>query len=120
MGPPEYQSDLFSFTTGSDEGASNPIYSGIECKGADLRNIEYEFFWDKQRIILDWLIEAYNKMKGKGDFFNSYFSKLSGTQELQKQIESGVSPEEIYKTWEPGLKEYKKIRKKYLLYKDFE
>lgn len=120
FGHPAYGNETFSFTPGSNEGASNPKYSGIECKGIDLRNIEHEFFWDKQRIILDWLIEAYNNMKGKGDFFNSYFSKLSGTQELQKQIESGVSPEEIYKSWEPGLKEYKKIRKKYLLYPDFE
>lgn len=120
LGHPEYQSDLFSFTPVSKKGASNPKYSGIECKGVDLRDIEYRFFRQERRIILDWLIEAYNNMKGKGDFFNSYFSKLSGTQELQKQIESGKSPEDIYKSWEPGLKEYKKIRNKYLLYKDFE
>ncbi len=120
FGHPAYVNETFSFTPESNEGASNPKYSGIECKGVDLRDIEYRFFWQERRIILDWLIEAYNNMKGKGDFFNSYFSKLSGTQELQKQIESGVSPEEIYKTWEAGLKEYKKIRKKYLIYKDFE
>jgi uncharacterized protein YbbC (DUF1343 family) len=120
LGHPEYDSDLFSFTTVSKEGASNPKYEGIECKGVDLRDIDPMFFWQERRIILDWIIEAYNNMKGKGAFFNSYFSKLSGTQELQKQIESGVSPEDIYKSWEPGLKEYKKIRKKYLLYPDFE
>ena len=120
FGHPAYVNEPFSFTPGSNEGASNPNYGGIECKGVDLRDIEYRFFWQERRIILDWLIEAYNNMKGKGDFFNSYFLKLSGTQELQKQIESGKSPEDIYKSWEPGLKEYKKIRKKYLLYKDFE
>jgi len=120
FGHPAYGNETFSFTPGSNEGASNPKYSGIECKGVDLRDIEYRFFWQERRIILDWLIEAYNNMKEKGDFFNSYFLKLSGTQELQKQIESGVSPEDIFKTWEPGLKEYKKIRKKYLLYRDFE
>lgn len=120
LGHPEYQSDLFSFLPVSKEGASNPKYSGIECKGVDLRNIEYKFFWNKRRIILDWLIEAFHNMKEEEDFFNRRFTRLSGNAELQKQIESGVSPEEIYKTWEPGLKEYKKIRNKYLLYKDFE
>jgi len=120
FGHPEYQSDLFSFTPVNKEGASNPKYEGIECKGVDLRDIDPVFFWQERRIILDWLIETYNNMKGKGDFFNSYFSKLSGTQELQKQIESGKSPEDIYKSWEAGLNQYKKIRKKYLLYPDFE
>lgn len=120
LGHPEYQSDLFSFLPVSKEGASNPKYSGIECKGVDLRNIEYKFFWNKRRIILDWLIEAFHNMKEEEDFFNRRFTRLSGNAELQKQIESGKSPEEIYKTWESGLKEYKKIRNKYLLYKDFE
>ncbi|MBA7525134.1 hypothetical protein ES705_17283 [subsurface metagenome] len=120
FGHPAYVNETFSFTPGSNEGASNPKYSGIECKGVDLRDIEYRFFWQERRIILNWLIDAYNNMKEKGDFFNSYFSKLSGTQELQKQIESGLSPEDIYKSWEPGLIQYKQIRKKYLLYPDFE
>ncbi len=120
FGHPAYVNETFSFTPGSNEGASNPKYSGIECKGVDLRDIEYRFFWQERRIILNWLIDAYNNMKEKGDFFNSYFSKLSGTQELQKQIESGLSPEDIYKSWELGLIQYKQIRKKYLLYPDFE
>jgi len=120
FGHPAYVNETFSFTPGSNEGASNPKYSGIECKGVDLRDIEYRFFWQERRIILDWLIDAYNNMKENGDFFNSYFSKLSGTQELQKQIESGKSPEDIYKTWEADLIQYKQIRKKYLLYPDFE
>jgi uncharacterized protein YbbC (DUF1343 family) len=120
FGHPAYVNETFSFTPASNEGATNPKYSGIECKGVDLRDIEHRFFWQERRIILDWIIEAYNNMKEKGDFFNSYFLKLSGTKELQKQIESGESPEDIYKSWETGLEEFKKTRKKYLLYPDFE
>jgi uncharacterized protein YbbC (DUF1343 family) len=37
-----------------------------------------------------------------------------------RQIKEGKSEQEIRKSWEPGLNNFKKIRKKYLLYKDFE
>jgi uncharacterized protein YbbC (DUF1343 family) len=37
-----------------------------------------------------------------------------------QQIKKGLSEKEIRKSWEPRLKSFKKIRKKYLLYPDFE
>jgi uncharacterized protein YbbC (DUF1343 family) len=52
----------------------------------------------------------------KGSFFN----KLAGNNELWQQIRQGLSEEEIKKSWEPALSNYKATRKKYLLYKDFE
>jgi hypothetical protein len=33
---------------------------------------------------------------------------------------NGVSEADIRKSWQPGLATYKKMRKKYLLYADFE
>lgn len=44
------------------------------------------------------------------------FDKLAGTKDLKQQIINGVSVNNIRKSWEPGLSEYKEIRKKYLLY----
>jgi hypothetical protein len=41
-----------------------------------------------------------------------------GTSEFRQQIIAGVSEEEIRKSWEPGLSNYKKMRKKYLIYGD--
>jgi uncharacterized protein YbbC (DUF1343 family) len=35
---------------------------------------------------------------------------------LQEQVKKGVPAEKIYKSWKPGIKAFKKIRKKYLLY----
>ena len=35
-------------------------------------------------------------------------------------IEEGKSPEEIRKSWQPGIEAFKKIREKYLLYGDFQ
>ena len=42
--------------------------------------------------------------------------KLAGTTLFKEQIMAGVSEEEIRKTWEPGLSQFKEMRKKYLLY----
>jgi hypothetical protein len=39
---------------------------------------------------------------------------------LWQQIKNDVSEKEIRASWEPELNNYKKIRKKYLLYKDFD
>jgi uncharacterized protein YbbC (DUF1343 family) len=36
-----------------------------------------------------------------------------------QQIRAGKSEEEIRASWQPKLDEFKKIRKKYLLYPDF-
>ena len=38
---------------------------------------------------------------------------------FMQQVKEGKSENEIKKSWEPALKEFKKIRKKYLLYEDF-
>jgi len=42
--------------------------------------------------------------------------RLIGVADFRKQIIAGKSEDEIRKSWEPGLSEYKTMRKKYLLY----
>lgn len=49
---------------------------------------------------------------------SNFFEKLAGNGDLRKQIEQGMSEEEIRATWQPALDEFKKIRKKYLIYED--
>jgi uncharacterized protein YbbC (DUF1343 family) len=49
----------------------------------------------------------------------AFFNKLAGNGELMQQIKSGLSEKAIRASWQPGLTEFKKIRKKYLLYEDF-
>ena len=56
----------------------------------------------------------------KDNFFNSYFNTLAGNDKLQNQIKQGLTEQEIKATWQKDLAEYKLIRKKYLLYQDFE
>ena len=81
---------------------------------------------DGYRIQLKYLIDAYKLFPKKDSFFldsfhlkNNFFNKLAGNDILVKQIKQGRSEAEIRKSWEPGLAEFKKIRKKYLLYNDF-
>jgi len=42
--------------------------------------------------------------------------KLIGVSSFRAQIIAGKSEEEIRASWEPGLSNYKTMRKKYLLY----
>ena len=101
----------FEYTPQSNEGAKSPKFKGQLCHGKDLRKEPR-----LNKINLEWLIEAYNANGKKKDFFNSFFVKLAGTDKLQKQIEQGLSAEEIRDSWKEGLARFNKIREKYLIY----
>lgn len=101
----------FAFTPTPNRGAKRPMFNGKKCFGVDLR--EYPKL---DRLNLEFLIDAYAKAPYKQSFFNSFFTKLAGTDILQKQIEKGMSASEIASTWEQGLEDFKKIREKYLIY----
>ena len=68
---------------------------------------------------LKYLMDMYRRVP-QGKFFlkSNFFEKLAGNGDLRKQIEQGMSEEEIRATWQPALDEFKKIRKKYLIYED--
>ncbi|AGC77153.1 uncharacterized protein YbbC (DUF1343 family) [Nonlabens dokdonensis] len=101
----------FEFTPTPNVGAKRPLFNGKKCYGVDLR--EYEKL---DHIELEFLVDAFAKAPYKSKFFNSFFTKLAGTETLQAQIEKGMSAQEIAATWEKGLEEYQKMRVKYLLY----
>ena len=114
----------FSFTPKSIQGMSeNPLHKDETCYGLDLRNYDARGVWSSGRINLAWLKEMYKAYPNKEKFFDSSYSpamgsfdKLAGSYDLKKQIINDTSDEEIRKSWEPGLSQYKEMRKKYLLY----
>jgi uncharacterized protein YbbC (DUF1343 family) len=110
-GSPFLPKSDFSFTPVPNFGAKEPMHKGELCYGEDLSKIE-----KVKQLELKWLIKAYNTTTDKNKFFNSFFTKLSGTKKLQQQIEAGTSENEIRKSWEKGLNEFKVMRKKYLIY----
>ena len=67
-------------------------------------------------INLNYVIDAYNGSSDKTNFFNSYFIKLSGDENLKNNIVLGKSSDDIKKEWTKGINKFKKIRKKYFLY----
>jgi uncharacterized protein YbbC (DUF1343 family) len=110
-GSPYLPQSGFSFIPEPNFGAKEPMHKDVTCFGEDLTTIE-----PVSQIELKWLIRAYNTTADKTTFFNSFFTKLAGTQTLQLQIEEGISERKIKKSWKPGLDQFKEIRKKYLLY----
>jgi uncharacterized protein YbbC (DUF1343 family) len=90
---------------------------GKKCYGTDLRNAMKDGLVPKPYINLEWVISAYSDYPLKESFFTSYFDVLAGGPALREQIVSGKTAEQIRESWKPGLKEFEKIRSKYLLYK---
>lgn len=117
-GHPQIESE-YSFTPKQAEGRNKPLYCDTECYGKQLQQYATSYKKNPSKLNLSWIIEAYNQLKDKETFFNNFFVKLSGTKELQRQIENGLSEEEIRNSWKEELDKYKEIRAKYLLYKDF-
>jgi len=114
----------FSFTPIGIKGMSEtPLHMNKICFGIDLRKYNTNKIRKEAKINLSWLIELYNAYPHKEKFFDfkqsnqmGNFDKLAGTYNLKQQIVAGKSEEEIRQSWEPGLSQYKVMRKKYLLY----
>lgn len=109
----------FTFTPGTKPGmAAHVEQQGNLCYGLDLRNVDAQ----AEKFTLKYLLDFYNKADFKDTFFArpEFFDKLAGTDELRKQIIAGATEEQIRNSWSDELNEYKEMRKKYLLYADFE
>jgi uncharacterized protein YbbC (DUF1343 family) len=110
-GSPFLPKSEFSFTPIPNFGAKDPLYKNQLCYGEDLTKAS-----KVSKLELKWIIKAYNETSDKTKFFNPFFTKLAGTKKLQQQIEDGTSDVDIRKSWEKGLREFKVMRKKYLIY----
>lgn len=121
FGAPSLPKNLYSFTPHPTEGAKSSKHYGEVCYGWNLSGTPQEILKKiDNKIQLRWIIQAYKLFPGKENFFLQGFNRLAGNDVLMQQIKDGVSENEIRKSWKPGLDNFKKIRKKYLLYKDFE
>jgi uncharacterized protein YbbC (DUF1343 family) len=110
-GSPYLPKNNFSFTPVPNLGAKDPLHKNVLCFGEDLTKIERV-----KQLELKWLLKSYQITKDKSSFFNDFFIKLAGTKKLQQQIESGINETEIRKSWQKGIEDFKKTRRKYLIY----
>lgn len=110
LGCPIPTMGFYTFTPMPTTGAKDPMYKNQLCYGIDLSKEKQEGF------TLKYLAQMYRLYPDKGRFFRSFLDRLAGTATIREQILVGKSYQEIEKSWEPALLQFKSIRKKYLLY----
>lgn len=121
FGHPRFPATSYSFTPRSMPGAKDPVLKGQRANGYDLsRDAVVLSPQNSHQLQLKWLLEAYSKYPDKAGFFNNFFNKLAGNSTLQEQIKAGKNETTIRQSWQPAIIAFKQIRKRYLLYPDFE
>lgn len=130
FGHPSLPKNLYAFTPTSRDGAKEPKLKDQLCYGWNLHGSNEQVLQQvDNKLQIKYLLNAYHLFPDKENFFiknktgnplyNS-FNRLAGSNELMEQVKSGKTEKEIRNSWQPKLDTFKKIRKKYLLYADFE
>lgn len=122
FGHPSLKNFNFKFEVKSLPGALHPPHENSTCYGVNLSEMnEYDLF-KNGRLEIKYLIETYKSFKNKKAFFlsNNFIDKLSGSDVLRKQLLSGKNEQTIRASWQKDLNKFKIIRKKYLIYTDFD
>lgn len=117
-GAPGMLNGDYRFTPKAIPGVSeNPPFKGQECRG-ELLVLGQRWRTAPGGIMLNLLLNAYRDYPDKATFFlkNNFFDKLSGTDQLRKQIIEGKTEEEIRASWQSGLEKFNQIRAHYLIY----
>ncbi len=122
VGSPFNKGGDYNFTPEPKPGASKPKHQGKECNGYDLSEFGARHMREQRVLYLKWLIEFYQNSTDKEHFFRTdgFFRLLTGDREIRKMIEAGKTADEIAATWQEGVQDFLVVRKKYLLYEDFD
>jgi uncharacterized protein YbbC (DUF1343 family) len=124
FGHPSLPDNLFQFTPQSTAAAGALKLKDKLCYGWNITDAPV-----KPQLQLQWLLEAYRLFPKKDSFFiqpkskqpeDYFFNKLAGNKTLMQQIIAGKTEAQIRASWKPQIEAFKRIRKKYLLYDDFE
>lgn len=112
---------MYGFMPNISETGPDPLYAAQTCYGIMLAlDAETAEKIVNGHLKVSFLRTAYKWYEDKDHFFNNFFNKLAGNTELKKQIQEGWTDADIADSWQEDLKKFKTIRKKYLLYKDFD
>jgi len=117
IGCPDYKDTSYSFIPKSIEGASKyPRYENKVCYGIDLKEYNTDSIYNINLSILE---KAYKGYTGKDEFFQPFFRKLAGTKTIENYLKNELNLTELNSKWNEDLLKFNKMRKKYLIYKDF-
>lgn len=116
LGTPNAAAGSYTFTPVPTLGAMDPPLKGTLCYGLDLREVNTR----ELGFSLKYLIHFFQATGSKESFFTSasFFDKLAGTDSVRLLMLAGKSEDEIRATWQADLQAYKKMRKRYLIYRD--
>ncbi len=90
-------------------------YQGQRCGGCQLHVVDRGAF--QPFLTSLWIIKTVREMyPDKFEFHVDYFDKIMGNSDIRLALESGQSPELIVNQLQVELKEFDKLRQKYLLY----
>lgn len=121
IGSPFINKTSFSFIPTPNAGSKSPKYKGKTCHGYNLSLFGLLYIRNTNALYLHWLTGMKEKTTNTTFITRpKFFDLLAGTDQLRKQIENGDSLKVIRDSWKSELEDYKKMRKQYLLYKDFE
>jgi uncharacterized protein YbbC (DUF1343 family) len=123
LGYPGNTTGRYEFTPKDIPGvAMDPPQEGKLCTGHNLHEFGEFYITSSKELYLEWIVGLYDKCTDKSKFFSEkgFFDKLAGTDKVRKQLEKGVTVSDLRASWAEDLKRYKTMRKKYLLYADFE
>ncbi len=113
----------YQFTPVKMPGAKYPKHENNECLVIDLSSKDVSTIRDIPKIDIQYIAGIYKLNSNKKAFFNDFFPKLAGNSSLQEiiiSIASETHKENLFEDYENDISSFKKIRKQYLLYKDFE
>ena len=121
-GAPYFDSKLFKFTPKSSYGSKYPKYKEVECFGKDLSTLSLDSLRNINALNFNWLVKSFKMSNEALDFFNKndFFNLLAGTDKIMNLIKGGANGFQIRETYQNELEKFKLIRKKYLIYEDFE
>ena len=112
------------FIPAPDHGSKYPKFQGKQCGGVQLS--QDITCWAPKRLSpdeIDWTICLMPMRIGKKtlpreapEFFNAFFKKLAGSNELQEALESGMSVEEWVNSYNRELNQYKQKAYAYAIY----
>jgi uncharacterized protein YbbC (DUF1343 family) len=117
-GYPDKNFGAFQFTPRSIANMStSPLHRDELCHGVDLRTVT-----PSNELDLSYFVAAFERINDPAKFWKSkrWIELLSGDSLFYQQINNRVPVAKIKESWQPEIKRYKALRKKYLLYPDFE
>ena len=126
IGHPQFETNelekLYTFTPAPNEASAHPVLEGKTCYGYNFSGTDIREYRQKAKLDLSYLLEFYKSTNLGAAFFlkSNFINNLAGTDQLKAQVIAGKSLEEIEASWQQGLDTFKEIRRKYLLYTDFD